>query len=291
MNIIAIDIGGTSIKYGFFTNNSLTNITEIPTQSKLGGEHIYNSVCNIIKSFGSNFTHISISTAGQVNPIDGFITYANENIPNYAGLEWKKRLELEFNVPVCVENDVNSMALGELYFGGSKGFQNILCLTYGTGVGGAIIINEKLYYGSNFSAGEFGAMVTHPKSSCDSYFSGCYEEYASTRALVNSCLKINSKYTSGRIIFEDYENPEIKLAIDNWIYEIVLGLRSLIHIFNPDCVILGGGVLSQKYVINKVNELIKLQIMSNFINTKIINAKLGNAAGLYGAVSKFYIPN
>ena len=160
MKILVFDIGGTAIKYGICKNGHLEETKEYPTEAFRGGTHILNTICRLSEQY-LPFDAIGISTAGQVNPDEGSIIYANSNIPDYTGTQFKKILQKLFHVPVAVENDVNSAALGEAVFGAGKGKNSFLCLTYGTGVGGAIIENKQVYHGSSFSAGEFGDIITH----------------------------------------------------------------------------------------------------------------------------------
>lgn len=283
MRIAALDIGGTSIKSGIWDGQGTTELKEQDTNAKLGGPYVMERALEILKSYGT-FDAIGISTAGQVDWEQGSIRYANENIPGYTGMQIRQILEKEFSVPVAVENDVNAAAQGEGIFGAGKGADSFLCLTYGTGVGGAIVMNGQVYRGSCFSAGEFGAMVMHPEDVREGDpFSGCYEKYASTTALVREAKKLDPSLENGRRIFEEIGRPEVKAVVDAWTDEIVHGLVTLIHIFNPSVVVLGGGVMAQPYVLSQVREKTMNRIMSSFRNVRLEQAALGNQAGLLGA--------
>ena len=282
---LLIDIGGTSIKVATY-DIKLSNVKEYPTEAKLGGKYLIKKVIDIINEY-HDFSYISISTAGQVDIDKGYIVYANDNIPGYTGTKWKKILEKKYNVPVYVENDVNAAALGEYHFGAAKKHDNFLCLTYGTGIGGAIVINGNIYRGSIGSAGEFGALITHSdKHKKNKPYSGSYEENASTTALVKKAKKYDSSLSNGRIIFSRIKDKKVEKIIDEWVNEIVVGLISLIHLFNPDMIILGGGVLEQEILFNKIKKEVYLQIMDSYRGIKIKKAKLGNKAGLYGALAR-----
>lgn len=283
MKVIVFDIGGTSIKYGICNDGILTQSHETPTKAALGGRHIMDMVKSILFT-EAGFHAIGISTAGQVDSENGSIIYANSNIPDYTGTQIKKEFEELFHVPVIVENDVNAAAIGEAAYGAGRNQESFLCLTYGTGVGGAIIQNGKVYHGSTFSAGEFGGIVTHGtvRQKGNDVFDGCYERYASTTALVNAAEKLDPLLTNGRLIFENLHKKEVKDVIDSWIDEIILGLTSIIHIFNPSCIVLGGGIMAQSYIIEEINHRLPSQIMSSFSNVKIVQAVLGNSAGMLG---------
>ncbi|MDA3731139.1 ROK family protein [Niameybacter massiliensis] len=284
MRIVALDIGGTSIKAGVWKNNQLSEIKEYPTNAKAGGEAVVAKAISILKEY-DEFDRIGISTAGQVDSVQGMIRYANENIPGYTGMKVKEILEGTFHVPVAVENDVNAAAIGEAAFGAGQGYDHFLCLTYGTGVGGAIVINKKIYTGAEFSAGEFGSMIVHPEDRKEGeYFSGCYEKYASTTALVAKAQAYDPTITNGRKLFERLDEDPIKQIVDEWIKEIMYGLVSLIHIFNPPCIVLGGGVFAQTYVVEKLEKMLYTNIMPSFRNVVLRQAELGNTAGLLGAV-------
>ncbi len=287
MAIMVLDIGGTAIKSALYRDNTLTDIRETPTQAAQGGIHVMNRVKEIIREYQQvySFDRIGISTAGQVNPVRGEIIYANENIPGYTGMKIKEMMETEFHVPTNVENDVNAAAIGEAAFGAGRQHQNFVCLTYGTGVGGAIFMDGKLYTGSSYSAGVFGAMVIHPEDRVlgRDMFTGCYEKYASVTALVNSARRLDASLTSGRIIFGRLDEPDIKALVDRWILEIVYGLTTVIHMLNPGCVILGGGVMEQSYVLERLKEQLYQHIMPSYHHVVIEKAALGNRAGMLGA--------
>ena len=283
MRTAVLDIGGTSIKSGVWNGQGLEEAKEWDTNAKLGGSYVVDRAIEILKSYGT-FEAVGISTAGQVNSQEGYIRYANDNIPGYTGMGLKERMEKEFGVPAAVENDVNAAALGEAHFGAGKDCDDFLCMTYGTGVGGAIVIGKKIYTGSMFSAGEFGGIVVHPEDCREGEpFSGCYEKYASAAALVADACRYDESLNNGRKIFARLDEGEIRHIVDRWIDEIVHGLVTVIHIFNPSCIILGGGVMEQPYILNQLEEKTKHRIMNSFRNVELKKAVLGNGAGLMGA--------
>lgn len=284
MKNLVFDIGGTSIKYGVCQDNALTDMRELPTNAKKGGAHILKTVISLIQAHTS-FDAIGISTAGQVNAKDGFIIYANQNIPDYTGIQYKKTLEELFHVPVAVENDVNAAALGEAVYGAGQEHSQFLMLTYGTGVGGAVINNREVYHGSSYSASEFGAMITHSDArlSGSDFFDGCYERYASTTGLVQMIKPYRPELDTGRKIFQALSDDTVVAIIDKWVDEIMLGLATLTHIYNPSCIILGGGIMAQPLILQKIEEKKSRFIMPSFAHVQIIAAALGNSAGVLGA--------
>lgn len=287
MRIMVLDIGGTAIKSGIFENGSVIHISERPTEAMKGGAHVMETAKNVIREYREQFSfeRIGVSTAGQVNPAEGSIIYANQNIPGYTGTRIRALMEEEFALPAAVENDVNAAAIGEAHFGAGWGQQNFVCLTYGTGVGGAVFIGGELYRGSSFSAGEFGAIVTHPdqRRPSEDSFSGCYEKYASTTALVGKAMELDPSLDNGRAIFQRIGEPDVRQVIDGWIGEIVCGLVTVVHMLNPSCIVLGGGVMEQPYVTEQLRIRLSENIMPSFRRVELKKARLGNRAGLLGA--------
>lgn len=284
MKILAFDIGGTEIKYAFCDENfNLSEKKSIPTNACEGGKKIIERVVEIIKSC-NGVDRIGISTAGQVDSKKGEIIFATDSIPGYTGTKIKEIIESETGIPTAVENDVNSAAIGEAVFGAAKGAESFVCLTYGTGIGGAVYIDNKLFTGTSFSAGEFGHIITHAGGkSCTCGGNGCYEAYASSRALVSNVAEKTGREMNGREIFAEFDNPEIRDIIDNWIDEIVIGLKSLIYIFNPSIIVAGGGIMNETYITDEINKRLQKELMSSFCNVRVVKALMGNDANKLGA--------
>jgi len=279
MRIVVLDIGGTEIKSGIIENGNLSLKIKTPSNAQLGGPYIIDTAKSIISGYG-DINGIGISTAGQVDSEKGMIVYSNQNILDYTGMKIQDIFQAAFNVPVAVENDVNAVAVSETIFGVGKTHneKNFICLTYGTGVGGAIVYNGEIFRGASFSAAEFGHIITHGTKN----ESGYYEKYASTNALIEKIKAVMPDLNNGRKIFMNMEVPVVKEIIDDWIQEIIYGLVSLIHIFNPSLIVLGGGVMCQDYVIQTLQQEINAQIMPSFCAVKLVPASLGNDSGLWG---------
>ena len=288
MRILALDIGGTDIKYGIINESfDILEAHKTPTNAHLGGAHIIDTIIDISKNH-TNIDKIAISTAGQVDSHSGVIVYATDTIPNYTGTRLKEAVEKETGILTVVENDVNSAAYGEAHFGAGKGYDSFICLTYGTGIGGAIFLNGDVFKGSGFSAGEMGHIITHAGGkACTCGGNGCYEQYASTSALLRAVNEISPTPLNSFEIFSKMNSDEkIKSAVDSWIDEIIIGLISIIYTFNPPLIILGGGIMNEEYIINSINAKLPSRLMESFRNVKIKRATLGNKASMLGASYK-----
>ncbi len=286
MRILTFDIGGTFIKYGICNEKfEILEKHKIPTDAKKGGQALIEKVIGIVESY-DKIDRVAISTAGQVDSENGIVVYSTGNIPYYTGMMVKKLIENKTGIPTFVDNDVNAAAMGEAKFGAAIGESNFICLTYGTGIGGAIYLNDSLYRGSNNSAGEMGHMIIHAGGKqCTCGGEGCYECYASANALINAVNKISPKPLNAYEIFEkvNFEKPEIRSEIDKWIDEIIVGLINIIYTFNPPLLVLGGGIMNEDYIIELIDRKIYNKLMDNYRSVKIVRAKLGNDSALLGA--------
>jgi len=284
MKVLALDIGGTSIKAGMIDEGVLYDKREQPSEGALGGEYVLKNLFQLMDQY-TDYDTVGISTTGFVNSDTGTVAFENENIPGYKGICFRQLVMDRYGKPCFLENDVNAAAIGEAYYGAGKDLQDFLCLTYGTGIGGAIIINRRLYKGPGGLSGEFGHMITHARGNlCNCGNQGCYESYASTTALVRNAMSYRSSLCNGRAIFTEAMNgdPEILSIIDDWIDEIAYGLISLVHIFSPSHILLGGGIMQQSYILERLQKKIPTATMDGFQNITLLPTMLGNDAGIYG---------
>ena len=280
MNILAIDIGGTMIKYGLVSSDGeILSTDKIETEAEKGLENILNKIDNIFKKYKENNPiGVAVSGTGQINGMIGKVIGGNPIIPNWIGANLVKILEEKYNLPAVLENDVNCVALGEKWIGAGKDLINFICLTIGTGIGGGIILNNQLFRGENFVAGEFGHILIKK---------GEFEQFASTTALIRLVKERTGKTLNGKEIFdlEKKEIVEYQKVISEWIENLTDGLSSIVYCFNPANIILGGGVIEQgEPLINKIKNSLFKKIGPQFKEKlNITQAKLGNNAGMIGA--------
>lgn len=284
MSILTLDIGATAVKYGLFDPNGiLFKQGDFPTQAQNGAHSLFVRLTAWIQNLPETISAIGVSTCGQVDPSTGNIMYATDNLPGYTGMQVRSYLEETFSVPVAVENDANAAAIGEAYFGSARGMPDFLCITYGTGIGGAIISDNSIYRGKNGSAGEFGHIITHAGGlPCTCGGKGCYETYASVNALCRRVRAVTGQTLSSHEIMMRIQEDSIANALKDWVYEVAIGLSSLIHALNPYCIILGGGIMENPRLLHLLRKETLELVIPNFRGTLIFGAALGNQAALYG---------
>ncbi len=287
-NYICIDIGGTNIKYGIlnedgtilFDSSRKTSVYEDGNDIL---EDIDNIICNLINDY--RVEGVCVSTAGVVDDESGVIIHAGKTIPGYIGTDIKGFIEEKFSLKCEVENDVNSAALGEACAGAGKGYKSIFCMTVGTGIGGAIILNNDIVRGASKSAGEVGYINVNGKP---------IQEIASTKILVKNVAKrknIKPNDINGRIIFEEGKKGDSICSeeIDNLVDNLTELISNVVYFLNPEVIILGGGIMEQREFLEpKINNFLRGKLPKTFFeSTKIEFAKLGNKAGMIGALYNF----
>lgn len=286
MKILAIDIGGTKIKLGYFEGGKVTVLEEIDTNAREGAKRV---VERVIEK-GRRYLPVdmaAVATCGQVNPANGAIHYANDNMPGYTGMKVRNIMEEAFRVPVTVENDAYAAAIGEGAFGCGKGVSDYICLTFGTGIGGGVILNGRPYYGAGYNCGTMiGAMLLHPdRRNGSDPWAGTFERYASVTALVKQAMAFSPELSDGRKVFASMGVPAVKQIVDDWLDEVAWGLVSLEHIYNVPLMILGGGVMEQEYAALAIQKKVNQRLAAGFRGLEIKKAVLGNMAGMYGAAA------
>lgn len=288
--IAVFDIGGTSTKYGILEETKNTCAFrmqgEIDSDAKrLKGVGIQDTIIRLISSLQKDYPidGIAISTAGIVDAQAGVILYANDNIPNYTGMQLKANFEAQFHIPCWVENDVNAAALGEASYGAGQNMQSMLMITIGTGIGGAMIMDKKVYRGYSGSAGEIGYMSVDNQ---------VFQDIASTSSLVRQVeLVTKEKGLNGRIIFaRASRGDELCIQkIDEMCSFIVKGIHNCVCMMNPQMVVLGGGIMSQQAILAPIIDKYMKQYMQEEmrLHTQLAFAKLANQAGMMGAYAYY----
>ena len=308
MKFLSIDIGGTSAKTGIVDEHG--KILKKSSYSVCFDNYqtpILETVLKETDRFLSKqsltpdvLSGIGISATGQIDTHTGIVAGSAGHIDNWVGSPLKDRFQEKYRLPVSVINDANSAAIAEQWVGAAKGYKNAIIITIGTGIGGGIIVDSKILEGRIGIAGELGHFsIDRNGIPCTCGNRGCFERYASTTALVQMVKEryichngqpVSGKEMNGREIFQKLKegDPVISEIVDMWISNIAAGLVSLTHIFNPEIILLGGGVSAQKELfIEKVREKVLGQVMPRFADGLVINAAaLSNDAGMIGAVKQ-----
>lgn len=288
MRYLTLDLGATAVKSALFDSEGrIEQSYECASNGNLGAKAFIQSAYSVITRY-RDYNGVGIACTGQVDAKSGRIVYANRNVDGLTGTELGSWMETKLGVPVTVDNDANAAALGEGAFGAARGVDDFICVSFGTGIGGAIVINRKVYGGQSGVAGEIGHILTHPgglQCACGGH--GCYEQYASVTALMRSVQQEFPKYRNGRELFAALETrPELCRMVDRWIDEIAYGLTTLTHIFNPSLFVLCGGVMDQPYVLKRLERVFAPQIITSFRPVRLKPAQLGSLAGAYGAYAR-----
>ena len=297
---LAIDIGGTSVKLGIVDEEGRVLAK---AEQSVCFDYYETPILTTVLSASEQFLKeqdvrpqslagIGVSATGQIDTHTGTVVGTCGSLPNYIGSPIKAELEAKFGLPVTVANDANCMTLGEVWVGGAKGYTDVIGVTLGTGVGG-ILTGGRLLEGARGLGGELGHYRTHALDGvlCTCGASGCWERYAATTALVRAAQPRNHKWRDGRAIFESAHagDPIILALLEDWTDEIVQGLAGLVHIFNPQLILIGGGVSAQQeLLIEPIARKVRASIMPAFAEgLEIRAAQLHNDAGMVGAVYYF----
>ena len=306
---LGIDIGGTNIAAGVVDDNfDIIAIGKIKTNSDRGYEAVLKDIAEAGRLAASkagmsikDMDWVGMGCPGTCNPESGLVEYSNnlrwENVP------LQKYVGDALGIPAYIENDANAAALGEFYAGAAKGSKSAIIITLGTGLGAGIIIDGKLFSGSNYAGAEIGHTVINVDGEqCTCGRRGCFETYCSATALVkftkraieqnpkSAMVKIAEEEgkVSGRTAFNaaktgDKAGQEV---VDYFIKNLACGLINTINIFQPEILCIGGGVSNEgDTLLDPLKSRIEKEIYSKNSrnNTKIVLCSLGNSSGIIGA--------
>ena len=251
-----------------------------------------------IAELGGAISAVSIAVPGTVNVAEGVVVKA-PNVPSLDGFRLGAALESELEWPVILEDDANAAAVGEMWKGAGQGYCTLICVTLGTGVGGGIILDGKLWRGADGSAGEIGHIGVDPFAGvpCTCGSSGCLEVYASATAIVrmtregipsypNSVLPDTEDLTSEKIYRAGKDGDELAIEVFRrmGVY-LGIGLASVINLLNPEIIVIGGGLANGWELFEKHmrQQVIERAFPIPAQRARIVRAQCGDNAGLLGA--------
>ena len=309
---IGVDLGGTNIAVGVVTENyEIIGRGRVKTDCSKSPEDIVNDMVAAVKLAVENagvsmdeISDIGIAAPGSVDPETGDVAYAN-NLPflNSPVCRW---MQEQLGKPCYIDNDANAAAYGELLAGAGKGASNFVMVTLGTGVGGGVIIDGKIYGGFNHAGAELGhMMIVRDGEQCTCGNKGCFEAYGSATALIRQTREAmdkapdsimwelsKEKGVSGRTAFDAMRAGDEagKKVVDDYIGYLACGLTNLVNIFQPEFIAIGGGICNEgETLLAPLRELVSKGDYNKVMPKKcaIRTAALGNDAGIIGAAGLY----
>lgn len=304
---IGVDLGGTNIKLGIVASDGrILKKISLRTEADKGPKKIIRNIISGIKELTEDSKYkisgIGIGCPGVVTPGKGIVEKP-PNLPGWEKVNIGKIINQEFDVPVFVDNDANAAAIGELAFGSGKNYSSFIMITLGTGVGGGIVINKKIYHGDFGAAGEIGHIsidYNGPKCNCGSY--GCIEAYAGNlylRKRVRTKLKKHPDSKIWELIDNDLSKVSprnvqfaaemgdafAKSVIDELGVHLGSAFASLCNVLDISVFIIGGGIAGfGKPLLESIRRTIVKRVMAPIRpRVKVLAAKLKNDAGIKGA--------
>lgn len=308
MLYLGIDLGGTNITAGIVqADGKIIDKKTTPTMNGRDSDAILDDMadlCNKLLEENEltikDVKSLGIGLPGLLDKKKGVLVYAN-NL-NFDGVNVVKEMKKRINLPVYIENDANCAAIGENTCGAADGDKNVVYVTLGTGVGAGILINGKVFDGAFGGGGEAGHMVIVAEGEmCTCGRKGCWEAYASANALRREGRIAAAKYPNSAIfrmvdgdirlieaktVFDAAdEGDEIaKTIVDNYVIYVAIGLVNLVNIFQPEAIVIGGGICARgEDLINPIVEILNTRVYGGKLKTKVVVASLGNDAGIVGA--------
>lgn len=300
MKVLSFDIGGTFVKYGICNVSEKNGDIKIIQKGRFkpsnktfpSGTEVFENIAKFAKKLlnSNKIECICCGVGGIVNTDNFKVLSVSPKYKDYQKTDIKGIFAKHCDCPVRIINDVKAAALGELRHGCLKGKKNVfgVFLIIGTGIAAAPIIHNKLFLGKSFASGESGPMVVN-----NHYF----ENHYSVPSLIKRCQEIDASIVTAENCLEKMvNNAAIKNIVDAWYVGLVEGVSTFVYLFNPEYFIFGGGITEHRYFDLKIFKKLMLKNcrqppLSNLIDVKLVKARLGNDAGIYGAASLAFDKN
>lgn len=304
--VIGVDLGGTNTRTALVARNG--DILEKQKEETLAAEGHEKVIAKLIRNIDRQRANadqhdrrvgaVGVGAPGVIHEQTGVVV-KSPNFPDWNDLPLKQILERELKLPVFIENDANAAALGEQWRGAAKDIRSMIFLTLGTGVGGGIILDGRIWHGADGMAGEVGHMTIIPDGrSCGCGNRGCLEMYASSRGIVMTFKAMcagkhldaeDRKEVTSAQIYQAARNGDAvaHLVMKDMGRYLGIGVANLINIFNPEMVVIGGGVKAAwDLFIDATREEVRKRAFTYAAErTKIVPSMLGDEAGMVGAAA------
>lgn len=294
--VIAIDLGGTKIEAAIINKDGQIVLSQrFKTETISGRQQVLGNIVKSIKyclqNFDQKISAVGVSAPGFVND-DGEFVFGGGSLGVLVGLNIKREIEKEIGLPVFVGNDANCFTLADAVYGTSKKYNYIFGVIWGTGVGGAYIINKSAQIGALGGFGEFGHIVLEPflddSSKCNCGHSGCLEMLASGKNIVRRYKEKGGKLEDPTVK-DIYESDEkvAKEVMDDAIHYLGLGLSMAVNFLNPEVIIIGGGVskLPNEVYVRLQKEIQRYAIPVMAENVKLERYSISDSEGILGAAA------
>ncbi|MEK6776196.1 MAG: ROK family protein [bacterium] len=308
-SLIGADLGGTNIRVGAISlQGKILHFRKESTNPENGKDLVILKLISMLektilkeKEQGRKPVVLGIGTPGVILIKQGTVV-SSPNLPDWINVPLKKIVGREIGLPVIVENDANAAAFGEQWVGSGKNANSMICMTLGTGVGGGIILNRRIWHGEDGMAAEVGHTTVNPDGpQCKCGNTGCLEVYASATGIVSevkrrlkreeSTLKDLYREKEGEITAEDVfrsakaGDPLSRRVIQQMGRYLGIGIANLVNIFNPELIVLAGGVTAAW---NDFMPIVQEEVRARAFEiprdrARIVKAKLGDHAGIIGA--------
>ena len=311
-HVLALDVGGTKLAAGLVTpQGELLETRRVSTRIDLGPEGVTAQLLELSRSLLSSAAAVAWVGVGCGGPLDRDLGIIKNppNLPGWIDFPLRSRLEaglaaLGLNLPVAVDNDANAAALAELTFGAGRGFQHLIYLTISTGIGGGVILNGQLYAGKDGNAGELGHLqVSVDGERCNCGGQGCLEQYASGTSIARRAQRVARQHPASQLATLEPSLEEItaytvlralqlgdEVALAFWdetLDYLAAGVASIIHAFNPQRIVIGGGITNfGDLLFAPLRAKVQARTMpALWHGLSICRAELADHVGIYGAAA------